>query len=213
MRADSCVTTAAEAKQARKQRQRKARTEDRKKKSAKSEAKQARRENGIAHRKATRNDAKYAKNKDFKKQLVLDLERRRIRSEALKQAEALAAKHDRSGKLFGVSEIVEVGEAGEVISRDGQERRAAERKWDEWAAEQKLSQKAKKNKKLDWLVGQPVPNKPFIPDGYSVPEGDEDFVQLWDITDEEIKRRLGNAKGEKKKAGNARAKEVKSTLR
>ena len=43
--------------------------------------------------------------------------------------------------------------------------------------------------------------KPVIPEGYKLPEDEENFIALWDLTDEEIKKRLDMAK---QKAENAR---------
>lgn len=161
------------------------------------------------HRKATRNDAKYSKNKEANKQLVIDVERMRLRREAVRQAEELAGKHDRSGKLFGVSEILEVRENGKVISQAATEWRERERLWEEIVCGEKMSKKIKKKRKDKWLVAQPQPIRPVIPAGYSVNEGEEDFVKLWDLTDQEFKIRLAKAKGEKKSDGKTKAREIK----
>jgi len=179
------------------------RAEERKgKESAKSEAKQARRENEILHQKATRNDVKYAKNKDFQKQLAVDFERLKIRREAVRQAEELAGKHDRSGKLFGVSEIVENGKDGRVTTREGRERKEAEKSWEDSVQGEQWNKKVKRRRREEWLLEQKEFVKPVIPAGYSVKEGEEDYLKLWDITDQQIKIRMNKTKGEKKKDGN-----------
>lgn len=60
---------------------------------------------------------------------------------------------------------------------------------------------SKKQLKLqEQLEPQPIPPKPVIPNGTSLPEGGEDLLALWDITDEEIGKRLGEKKKEKTKS-------------
>ncbi|KAL2068674.1 hypothetical protein VTL71DRAFT_15012 [Oculimacula yallundae] len=96
------------------------------KKKIKSEAKQQRKLNDRLHRKLNRNTEKYDKNKDRNKQRAIDLERQRIRTDAVKQVERLAAIHDPSGKMFNVGEVI-VLPGGFVKSKEGM-RRAAEAK-------------------------------------------------------------------------------------
>ena len=55
----------------------------------------------------------------------------------------------------------------------------------------------KQQKKLEALAPKPVPLKPVIPDGYSLPKEEEDFIALWDITDEGIQQRLIEQKRQK----------------
>ena len=59
----------------------------------------------------------------------------------------------------------------------------------------------KQKLKQELLNPRVIPPKPIIPEGYSLPEGEENYVALWDITDEEIKKRLAMAKA---KAANER---------
>ena len=55
----------------------------------------------------------------------------------------------------------------------------------------------KQLQRQEQLEPQPVPPKPVIPEGISLPEGEEDLLALWDITDEQITKRLANQKREK----------------
>ncbi|KAH7336552.1 hypothetical protein BKA65DRAFT_36189 [Rhexocercosporidium sp. MPI-PUGE-AT-0058] len=107
------------------------------KKKIKSEAKQQRKLNDRLHRKLNRNTEKYDKNKDRNKQRAIDLERQRIRANAVKQAERMAALHDPSGKMFNVGEII-ILPGGIVMSKESMER-AAE------AKEQKDKEDAQRN--------------------------------------------------------------------
>lgn len=62
-------------------------------------------------------------------------------------------------------------------------------------APSKISNKQKKRQEL--FAPRPVPPKPVIPEGYSIPEGEEDFLALWDISDEGIKQRMIKQKQKK----------------
>merc|ERR1711939_1091217 len=55
----------------------------------------------------------------------------------------------------------------------------------------------KQLQRQEQLEPQPVPPKPVIPEGISSPEGEEDLLALWDITDEQITKRLANQKRKK----------------
>jgi hypothetical protein len=167
------------------------------------------------------------------------MERNKIHLEAVKQAERLAAIHDKSGKLFNVGEVV-VMEDGQVKNVERLKRQAEVKAWKdaERAAREahkkaqdafktgydvtgpiidgvnparqsfiqnlakpevpgRISNKQKKSQELH----QPkyVPSKPVIPEGYSVPTGEVDYIALWDITDEDIMKRLNEAKFSKKR--------------
>merc|ERR1712093_775731 len=210
------------------------------KKRIKSEAKQQRKLNDLLHRKLNRKTEKYSKNKDRNKQRAIDLERQKIRADAVKQAERLSAIHDPSGKIFNVGEIT-ILPGGVVNSKEGMRRaaEAKERKEAEGKDIEKRYKDAEKAAKFEaeeaqraidqglpaptrypakealknmqrpmriskkqlqrqeQLEPQPVPPKPVIPDGISLPEGEEDLLALWDITDEQITKRLANQKREK----------------
>jgi hypothetical protein len=62
-------------------------------------------------------------------------------------------------------------------------------------------------KKLAAYEPKPLPPKPVIPDSIPIPEGEENWVALWDIPDEEIERRIVRAK--RKKASDRKALRVK----
>ncbi|KAH7409060.1 small acidic protein family-domain-containing protein [Cadophora sp. MPI-SDFR-AT-0126] len=216
------------------------------KKRIKSEAKQQRKLNDLLHRKLNRNTEKYSKNKDRNKQRAIDLERQRIRADAVKQAEHLAAIHDPSGKMFNVGEIIilpggivkskegmrKAAEAKEQKDREEGERNAIEKRCKDAEMAAKLEaeeaqravdhglpapthfpakealksmQRPKKISKKqlhrqEQLKPQPIPPKPVIPEGISLPEGEEDLLALWDITDEQILKRLADRKREKAKS-------------
>merc|ERR1712093_689106 len=213
------------------------------KKRIKSEAKQQRKLNDLLHRKLNRKTEKYSKNKDRNKQRAIDLERQKIRADAVKQAERLSAIHDPSGKIFNVGEIT-ILPGGVVNSKEGMRRaaEAKERKEREEAEGKDIEKRYKDAEKAakfeaeeaqraidqglpaptrypakealknmqrpmriskkqlqrqEQLEPQPVPPKPVIPEGISLPEGEEDLLALWDITDEQITKRLANQKREK----------------
>lgn len=49
-------------------------------------------------------------------------------------------------------------------------------------------------KKLAKYAPRPAPSKPVLPEGISVPEGEENWIALWDLPDEEVERRVIRAK-------------------
>ncbi|CZR57891.1 uncharacterized protein PAC_07780 [Phialocephala subalpina] len=171
-------------------------------KKEKADAKKARKLNGILHRRATKNPEKYTKNKERNRQRDIDLERQKIQYGAVRQCEQLAAKHDPSGKLFNVGEVIATPE-GKIKSKAALQREA------EREAEKKAKEEEPRNKKIsknqlkrqEMLKPKPVPPKPVIPKGIKLPEGEEDLVALWDITDQEIDARLKAQKAAKRQAG------------
>jgi len=260
------------------------------KKKAKADAKRARKENAILHRRLvcssplygprlqltfiflqTRNNEKYSKNKERNKERDIMLERQKIRFEAVRQAERLAAIHDPTGKMFNVGEVIVMPD-GQVKSKEAIERAAEVKKQKEMdalaekaenirIAEEKANYKKEKlaakregreppprpdyapklalqsaasvygnseqpayggqqmrsnqqtgtqakrkiskkqQQRLEMLKPKPVPPKPVIPEGIALPEGEENLLELWDITDEEIAKRLRSKKKEKIIAG------------
>jgi hypothetical protein len=61
----------------------------------------------------------------------------------------------------------------------------------------------KQQKKQAALQPSPAPPKPTIPTGVSLPEGEENWLALWDVDDAEIEKRIAKQKNEKKKAAKA----------
>jgi hypothetical protein len=58
-------------------------------------------------------------------------------------------------------------------------------------------------KKLALLEERPPPPKPVIPDGIELPEGEENWVALWNLSDDELERRIIREK--KRKAAERKA--------
>ncbi|TGO53217.1 hypothetical protein BOTNAR_0301g00030 [Botryotinia narcissicola] len=190
------------------------------KKKAKSDAKKARKLNGIMTRRATRNPEKYNKNKERNRLHAIDVERYKIRLNAVNQAQKLAAVHDPSGVSFNVGEVVTL-EDGTVKSKKSLERKQelAEGKQSvknediavpeginpervhllDGEKKSHISKTALKKKKM--YEPKPVPPKPIIPGGVALPEGEENWLALWDISDGQIEQRIAMAKRE---AGNAK---------
>ncbi|KAF7956442.1 hypothetical protein EAE96_003783 [Botrytis aclada] len=190
------------------------------KKKAKSDAKKARKLNGIMTRRATRNPEKYNTNKERNRLHAIDVERYKIRLNAVNQAQKLAAVHDPSGVSFNVGEVVTL-EDGTVKSKKSLERKQelAEGKQSiknedsampeginperihllDGEKKSHISKTALKKKKM--YEPKPVPPKPIIPEGVALPEGEENWLALWDISDGQIEQRIAMAKRE---AGNAK---------
>ncbi|TGO24307.1 hypothetical protein BPAE_0106g00100 [Botrytis paeoniae] len=190
------------------------------KKKAKSDAKKARKLNGIMTRRATRNPEKYNKNKERNRLHAIDVERYKIRLNAINQAQKLAAVHDPSGVSFNVGEVVTL-EDGTVKSKKILERKQELVEGKQLVqnedttvpeginperlhlldGEKKshISKTALKKKKM--YEPKPVPPKPIIPEGVALPEGEENWLALWDISDGHIEQRIAMAKRE---AGNAK---------
>lgn len=62
-------------------------------------------------------------------------------------------------------------------------------------------------KKRAALEPRPPPPKPIIPQGFSIPEGEENWLELWDLPDDQLERRVFRAK--KRKAAERKALRVK----
>lgn len=221
----------------------------REKKKIKSDAKKQRKENDLLHRRKVcsmrpgrkqppfasinlllqaRNNEKYSKSKDRNRQRTIDLERSKIRNEAVRQAERLAAKYDPSGKSFNVGEVV-ILEDGTVKAKKRLQKKTGEEENDADVGSKKERKAAKaqggdphatvegadlesvaeiqprkhisntQKKKQEMYAPKPVPPRPIIPDGVVLPRGEENMIALWDITDEEITRRLHELKKKKGK--------------
>lgn len=169
----------------------------------------------------TKNTEKYDKNKDRNTQRAIDLERNKIRFEAVRQAERLAAKHDPSGKMFNCGEVI-VLENGTVKSKEAwkrsEEAKAAreagvvapppnvnpERQGqilNSQSEPKKLSKK--QQQKLAALNPKNVPPKPVLPEGIAIPEGEENFIALWELDDKGIQDRINRHKKNKRAAAKA----------
>ena len=58
-------------------------------------------------------------------------------------------------------------------------------------------------KKLEALKPRPPPPKPVLPEGIFIPEGEENFLELWDLPDTELERRVLREKRRKAAARKA----------
>ena len=195
-----------------------------------------------ADRGQTRNPNKYNKNADRNRLRAVEKERRVIWSEAIKQAQRLAAKHDPSGDIFNVGPVV-VQEDGRVVSLQGLKKREARKAEEETrrngtapsddappgpapapageataeVSDQPVQDVGLSNVSQDRLAmlnsapparqlsksqlrkrtaleSQPPPRRPVLPEGIPVPEGEEDWIGMWDLLDEELERRVIRAK-------------------
>ena len=134
----------------------------------------------------------------------------------MKQAQRLAAIYDPSGDSFNVGAVI-TQDDGTVISleiiRRREERQAAKQaardqgdvtnqvRVEESSAWKTLSKS--QQKKLTAYEPRPPPPKPTIPDGIPLPEGEENWLDLWDASDKQIERRILREK--KRKAGERKA--------
>lgn len=229
----------------------------REKRNRKSDEKKQRKLNATILRRMTRNPDKYNKNAERNRLRDIEGERRKIWSEAIRQAQRLAAVHDPSGETFNVGPVV-VREDGTVISQDSLRRRQ-ERAQEKAAAEQTkeggytngapntqriadgeapastfndrpsfrnginsdrlahiesvvsqkpLSRLSKtQQKKRAALEPRPPPTKPTLPEGISIPEGEENWLGLWDLSDDLLERRV--LKEKKRKAAERKALRMK----
>ncbi|KAL9123078.1 MAG: hypothetical protein Q9187_000355 [Circinaria calcarea] len=221
----------------------------REKRNRKADEKKQRKLNATILRRMTRNPDKYTKNAERNRLRDIDGERRKIWTEALKQAQRLAAVHDPSGAMFNVGPVI-TQEDGTVISLETikrrQEREAMEQAkkdanlgtvrgtYDVKAEFQVTENRDKtengkvtgaavnginparlsqidavkprvalrgmsktQQKRIAAMEPRPPPQKPIIPDGISLPEGEEDWLALWDLPDEQLERRVIRAKRRK----------------
>ena len=201
----------------------------------------------------TRNPDKYTKNAERNRLRAIQSERRVIWSEALKQAQRLAAVHDPTGSMFNIGPVV-IQQDGSVLSletiRRREEREASKRDGSsallettvdhkgtprvldpvktenteigfvsgvnpERLAQMDLCQHTQpvknmsktQQKKLANFEPRPPPSKPIIPQGIHIPDGEENWLELWDLPDEDVERRVLRAK--KRKAATRKALRVK----
>ena len=178
------------------------------------------------------------------------MERRAIYSEAVKQAQRLAAVHDPTGTMFNVGPVTR-DEDGAVISVEAlqrrREREEARKNGNNALLEITTGQKGNaiqresasiedqasninparvaqistakpedpsvrkmsktQQRKLAKYEPRPPPPKPVLPEGISIPEGEENWIDLWDLPDEELERRVLRVK--KRKAAARKALRVK----
>ncbi|KAL9592960.1 MAG: hypothetical protein Q9219_007701, partial [cf. Caloplaca sp. 3 TL-2023] len=204
----------------------------REKRFRKSDEKKQRKLNATILRRMTRNPDKYNKNAERNRLRDIQQERRRIQEAAIKQAQRLAALHDSSGAMFNVGPVLRQDD-GSVISAEAvrrrQEREAAKAaaniveqptnmnltadqdstlQTEASLAQQKTKKPSKAQQRKQLLLQPyPTPPKPIIPEGISIPEGEEDWLMLWDLPDDQIERRILRAK--KKKAAERKALRLK----
>ena len=225
----------------------------REKRNRKSDEKKQRKLNATILRRMTRNPDKYNKNAERNRLRDIESERRRIWSEAVRQAQKLAAVHDQSGLTFNVGPVV-VQQDGTVISKESLRRRQEK-------AQEKIPLKQIKDiqlgndastisgsgvaeaptppcanpsallnghltyaeameppeapsrlsktqqKKRAALEPRPPPPKPVIPQGVSLPVGEENWLAMWDLPDDQLERRVLRAK--KRKAAERKALRLK----
>lgn len=184
----------------------------------------------------------------------IENERRKIRTEAIRQAERLAAEHDPGGVSFNVAPVM-MQKDGRVISletlRKRQEKAALEEAKTDGLKIEPTANKLKSSsqlvdisnqacltaipngmnpdrfarmnvaksdlnttgmsktqlKKKAALAPRPPPPKPIIPEGISIPTGEENWLALWDLSDHQLESRV--IKEKKKNAANRKTLRVK----
>ncbi len=206
----------------------------------------------------TRNPDKYNKNADRNRFRDIEGERRRIWSEAVKQAQRLAAVHDPSGVTFNVGPVTtqDDGTVVSLVALKKREERAATKQSGAITGEDSAADKGNATepptdgivslaapsgsqallhnainpdrlaqinlsnslqppktiskthqKRLEALAPRPGPPKPMIPAYIQLPEGEEDWLALWDLSDEQLEKRVMREK--KRKAAERKALRVK----
>ena len=155
----------------------------------------------------TKNPEKYTKNKERSRLGAIEAERNKIWNQAVRQAQQLAAKHDISGKMFNVGEVV-ILKDGSVKSKKAWsniEKTKTEKVAEEGVAKllgpQGAPKKGKMSKRQQQkqaaLQPRTSPPRPVLPVEIRLPEGEENFIAMWDITDEQIQKRLSEDKRKK----------------
>lgn len=153
-----------------------------------------------------RNPEKYDKNLVRNKARDIELERRNIWNEAVRQAQELAMIHDPSGAKFNVQPVTR-REDGRVVDAESgytfaQQDRLAAMKIVEGSPAlfdymgRPISKR--QQKRFAEEHPRPRPPKPVIPEGISVPDDEENFLALWDLSSEQIGERLERIKREKR---------------
>lgn len=184
----------------------------------------------------------------------IEAERRKIQTEAIRQAKRLAAEHDPGGVSFNVGPVMK-REDGRVVSleipRKGQEKAALEQAKTDGLKIEPIADKLKSSgqlvdisnqacltaipngmnpdrfaqmivaksdlnttgmsktqlKKKAALAPRPPLPKPIIPEGISIPAGEENWLALWDLSDQQLESRV--IKEKKEKAADRKALRVK----
>lgn len=184
----------------------------------------------------------------------IETERRKIQTEAIRQAKRLAAEHDPGGVSFNVGPVI-MQKDGRVISletlRKRQEKAALEQAKTDGLKIEPIADKLKSSsqvvdksnqvcltdipngmnpdrfanmisaksdlnttgmsktqlKKKAALAPRPPLPKPIIPEGISIPAGEENWLALWDLSDHQLESRV--IKEKKKKAAERKNLRVK----
>ena len=138
---------------------------------------------------------------------VLSLEtiRRREEREAAKNEESHALLEITTGKKENAKRFEPVDMNSSVESRINPERRAQIDTGQHAQPGTKMSKS--QQKKLAKFEPRPPPPKPVIPEGVQIPDGEENWLDLWDLPDVEVERRVLRAR--KRKAAARKALRVK----
>ncbi len=93
------------------------------------------------------------------------------------------------------------GENGEYPDR------VSQREWISGQHQSTMKVSKKHQKKLALYEPRPPPPKPVIPEGTAIPEGEEDWLALWDLSEDQLERRV--TKEKRRKAAERKALRVK----
>jgi len=136
---------------------------------------------------------------------VLSVEalKRRQERAALKVGKANNNNSDNMTQIAGPGPTITTSHATDVV--DPARAKMIEMEQASGAKAQHLSKT--QQKKLASLQARPPPPKPVIPFGFSIPEGEENWLALWDLSDDELERRV--IRGRRRKAAGRKALRVK----
>ena len=139
-----------------------------------------------------------------------------ITVEGLKRREERKAAKEAQSKDKEVAPLPQNTDAGDSLKAQSGVSGASTTKTGTVDAERSVNMEATTNgrrisktqaKKLAAFAPRPPPPKPKIPDGISIPEGEENWLALWDLDDQELERRVLREK--KRKAAARKALRVK----
>lgn len=164
----------------------------REKRNRKADEKKQRKLNATILRRMTRNPEKYSKNSERNKSRAIDVERRAIWLEAIKQAERLAAKHDPSGKLFNVGPVV-TQDDGSVVSVEVLKRREERQKEKEAKAAAELAAEDREAERQRLALERLPANMPIPKDV------DPEKYKMIAAQNQQAPRREGISKSQQKK--------------
>ncbi len=132
---------------------------------------------------------------------VISVETLNRRAKAQAEKSNNVVSDERAGSSGNQNDIQGQNGDDSIVGVNPERQALIEPQWNSAPPAKRLSKT--QQKKLALLEDRPPPPKPVIPEGISIPEGEENWLSLWHLTDAELERRVLREK--KRKADERKA--------